>query len=640
MRATTFVLLFALVISAHAGDAPPAETTTTPPAETPINSWQWPDLATTRTRFATSPYAKIWALPALVATRKQLETWAAQFEKDHGIDPLALLNDAAYARVQTVAIGFGADALMVRGEVRLATRANGTWRALEQISKPVDRTVTIQELSFRRAGESLLIAKGGATPTPIAEKPLAADWADQEYRFDVRAFISALEAPPEALKASELLGLSTLRYDSAFTAQGSRDLLDLGEMDLPLAPVDQSALAALPEKPLLLLAAGIDGTKLDLKIAAFARAFPEFSKELKQADAELAKEKLPAITDLLRGLNGTAYLAIINRAPFPGVTMALPASPSLDAVVNALGTKNGVDLSTATTDAVMIPLPQTPMPVSLMVRRTATHWVLSTDLQTLDAIGAGTPGGFALATLGKSIPEAAKPVQVVVFQNTRELVQLALNFVPMAAGQIREPEQKAMLAQVQRALAAALPLVPSALMVSPVQRRLVLVGENGQLVAAPQVCLAAVLLPAVDMVRTRARRTKSVSHMRQILITCVAWANDNDQAWPNDLPTLRKELGDELDEKVFNSPSNPRIADPYLYVRPVPNVTPPQPVLIEDPACNKNKGTNVCYADGHTEFIEGVRALELWKKAQELAVSDAAKKDGVTGEAWGDLLGK
>jgi hypothetical protein len=71
----------------------------------------------------------------------------------------------------------------------------------------------------------------------------------------------------------------------------------------------------------------------------------------------------------------------------------------------------------------------------------------------------------------------------------------------------------------------------------------------------------------------------------------------------------------------------------YLYIRPIPSVGGSQYVLVENPACRRNRKILVCYGDSHTQSIKG-DGKALWAQAQALAASPVAAADGVRPEAW------
>lgn len=96
---------------------------------------------------------------------------------------------------------------------------------------------------------------------------------------------------------------------------------------------------------------------------------------------------------------------------------------------------------------------------------------------------------------------------------------------------------------------------------------------------------------------------------------------------------MQKWSDGELVDKIFQSPGHPEIKNPFLYIRPDPRAKATQPILVQDPACNRGKGSVVCYADGHIGFVKGVG---LWAEAQRLAAlpKAAIKEQGIETSDW------
>jgi prepilin-type processing-associated H-X9-DG protein len=142
---------------------------------------------------------------------------------------------------------------------------------------------------------------------------------------------------------------------------------------------------------------------------------------------------------------------------------------------------------------------------------------------------------------------------------------------------------------------------------------------------------AGMALPAISMVRESARKANAASNMRQIVVAAIVYGSENDNRWPKDLATLKTWSDGELVDKLFQSPGHPEIAQPFLYVRPDPKAKAMQPVLVQDPACNRGRGSNVVYADGHAGFVKGVA---LWAEAQRLAALPKAAAEGIEMADW------
>src|SRR3954466_12035989 len=100
-----------------------------------------------------------------------------------------------------------------------------------------------------------------------------------------------------------------------------------------------------------------------------------------------------------------------------------------------------------------------------------------------------------------------------------------------------------------------------------------------------------------------ARRNASGNNERQDVLACLVYANDHDAKWPATIEELATAKDIQLPKTVYSSPSAPELAAPYLYVRPTSDAPATQPVIVEDPACNRGRGSMVAYGDGHVDFV-------------------------------------
>jgi len=265
------------------------------------------------------------------------------------------------------------------------------------------------------------------------------------------------------------------------------------------------------------------------------------------------------------------------------------------------------------------------------MRRTATRWILSTDQMLLADLAQDTPAPFPVAG---TWPQAAGAV-ALAWGDTKAQVQLVAGLLPMALMQVREADMRRRIGLVQQALFAALPhLRPSSLVAVQDATGLRVAGENGIITDIMPLSIGAgMALPAISLARESARRANAGSNMRQIAMAMIAYGVDNDGRFPADLAEVRKWSDGELTDKQFQSPGHPEITAPFLYIRPDPRAKSTQPILVQDPACNRGKGSMVCYADGHVAYVQG---SGLWVEAKRLAVlpKAAAKEQGIETTDW------
>jgi hypothetical protein len=356
------------------------------------------------------------------------------------------------------------------------------------------------------------------------------------------------------------------------------------------------------------------------------------------AEAACADLGLGDAHALMRSVQGTAVLAVTSGAPFPAVTIMVPASPELDRLLDTVATKAGMPLAQARGQSVLLPLPAQ-VPITVQVRRTATHWVVSSDALLLDRLAADTPptDGFdakAKAALALGSPGEA---QLLLWQDNAAVARLAQAGVAMVgAGRGgRRGDQAQVLQEVGRALGAAAPKL------EPTVGALVVDGDGATLRGRNLVMQSLILgvgagvaLPGINQLRVSARRSASGDNERQLILACLVHANGNGGTWPLTLEELTKDFGKDMSEKVFRSPSAPGIAGAYLYVRPDPHAKATQPVIVEDPACNRGRGSMVGYGDGHVEFVRGTAA---WDEARRLSQLPKAQDAGIAAEDWAPL---
>jgi hypothetical protein len=114
--------------------------------------------------------------------------------------------------------------------------------------------------------------------------------------------------------------------------------------------------------------------------------------------------------------------------------------------------------------------------------------------------------------------------------------------------------------------------------------------------------LSAVLAPALAKQRERALAQRSMSNVRQILIGCAIYANENKGQYPPDLQTLIKTI--ELPPATLQHPADPARKNPYVYLRPAAGDAAPldQIVVYERPDPNSPTVT-AGFLDGRAELM-------------------------------------
>ena len=92
----------------------------------------------------------------------------------------------------------------------------------------------------------------------------------------------------------------------------------------------------------------------------------------------------------------------------------------------------------------------------------------------------------------------------------------------------------------------------------------------------------------------------SVSNMKQILLSCIMYAQENKDQWPDSLQDLTQR---RLARDTLINPGQPERENGYIYIKPSTPILPQQVVLYEA-YDSWGDGINVGYADGHVQFIK------------------------------------
>jgi len=125
------------------------------------------------------------------------------------------------------------------------------------------------------------------------------------------------------------------------------------------------------------------------------------------------------------------------------------------------------------------------------------------------------------------------------------------------------------------------------------------------------------------------RRTPSSvgTVMRQLTLSCLVYANDNNGNWPATLEDARVYEFPNSQETVAEKA---RIRS-FCYIRPSADAYSGQPVVLDDPASHPGKDMHVAYADGHIGLL---RDLRIWEVACRLAASAKASGPGIDIGDW------
>ena len=133
-----------------------------------------------------------------------------------------------------------------------------------------------------------------------------------------------------------------------------------------------------------------------------------------------------------------------------------------------------------------------------------------------------------------------------------------------------------------------------------------------------------------------AQRAVIGNNEHQLVIACWEYKNEvAGNAWPSDLRALVAWSKGDLNEKILQVRWEPTLTDPLLYVRPATTAPSYQPVVISDPACDRQGMVMVAYVDGHTTTMRKAdEGKALWEEAKRLAALPKVRADGIAASDW------
>ena len=120
--------------------------------------------------------------------------------------------------------------------------------------------------------------------------------------------------------------------------------------------------------------------------------------------------------------------------------------------------------------------------------------------------------------------------------------------------------------------------------------------------------------------REQAKRLVSAANVKGIVVSCLIHANEHKGAWPDAVSQLVQNGSCALDQ--FDSPFRDQTImltvdnvdrESYYLYRPGTGLDPREVVVCEREL--RGGGANFAYADGHVEWVEGERAVQLLAKA-------------------------
>ena len=138
--------------------------------------------------------------------------------------------------------------------------------------------------------------------------------------------------------------------------------------------------------------------------------------------------------------------------------------------------------------------------------------------------------------------------------------------------------------------------------------------------------LATAISTPLMRARAVARRVQSASNIRQMLMACMMFKNDNKNAWPADRQAFEQAVAKYArrgrgGRDVLVNPQHPDVRPAYVYIKPSRPDPDPQSVVIYESHKEFGEGINVGFADGHVEWVAQKKAFDemLARTAQDAA---------------------
>ena len=402
------------------------------------------DGATLQSHWQASLFGPWWSDPGMNQVREALGARCERIRVETGRDPLDVLVASRGVQLRILGPLPGPRRLASWGiQADLGTQAPQLARKLAALGDAAQRAEvsgadegwTLPQGSLARFGGIVALGRP-ASALPLVPVPGEADLAIDIAVPALQECLRRLLRPGDLAATQPYLDLVRPLHGVRLRA----DLVPSGlnwscRLDGALAwlrPADCALPGRLPAGTMWVEAIGIRGVDLWTAWGASLEAAIASSG----SGARLDRAGLDEATrrTLITALDGTAMLAVTPGAPVPGITVVVPRSPQLDALVAAWCAKQSTQLPADGVPS-LLNLPDLPMAVQLVVD--PAYWLLTTD-----AVVASTwrtlAGGFATTPTGAGLAEA--PAGACVLGATDASALLRLLMGPLQQALVMEPQ--------------------------------------------------------------------------------------------------------------------------------------------------------------------------------------------------------
>ena len=407
-----------------------------------------PDFARTRERFASSVYAMIWQHPLLAKARAGLERESAEAEAKGRPSPLKVC--AALSQAHFAFLGLSAEKMnpKMRLQFDIGDYAESMWQYIAEKGEAVPAPAGADAAFLKDGGKeraarfaSTIVLSTLADPVKVEVAPSQHDFEAHARLNDVFEIIgtlpdvdkTALENARKSLK-SELMQASVQIKENGIL---EHFFMDYSGEPIP-GVVDLSIFEALPKECLLVGAMHSSGAFMKQQIQ---EAGVEADPAIRQIDM-LLQGFGTSYVDLIGGINGTVAFAVTPAAPFPALSVFLPRSPEVDALLSGLLAQINLPVPA---DGTPMALPIPNMPILVQLGKNDSHWILSSDAMHMQGLLNKTAATFAEGPLSAVMKQqAGAGCSVIGAYDTQKIIALVMQYLAF----IPDPEIKMQLSDL------------------------------------------------------------------------------------------------------------------------------------------------------------------------------------------------
>lgn len=397
-----------------------------------------PDFARTRERFANSIYAMIWQHPLLTQARVGLERESTDAEAKGRPSPLKII--AALSQAHFSFLGLSAENKnpKLRLQFDIGDYAETMWQYIAEKGEAVPAPDGADAAFLKDGGKERAARFGSTIVLSTLADPVKVDVKSSEHDFEAHARLNDLfEILIGVVPATEKAALEQARnslkseYMKASVQIQEHGILEHFFMDYSGEPipgvVDLSIFEALPKECLLVGAMHSSGAFMKKQMQ---EADVEADPAMRQIDM-LLQGFGTSYVDLIGGINGTVAFAVTPAAPFPALSVFLPRSPEVDALLSGLLAQINLPVPA---DGTPMALPIPNMPILVQLGKNESHWIVSSDAMHMQGLLQKTAASFAEGPLSvllqKQAGEQCSAIGAYDMQKIAALVMQYLAFVP------------------------------------------------------------------------------------------------------------------------------------------------------------------------------------------------------------------